>query len=189
MSVAHPTVQHYHRVAVGLHWAIAAFIVVNLVLGSFMESLAPDLRGVMVRLHESFGFTVCVLTLVRIAWRLTHRPPPAGRVYAPWERALAIFTHGFLYALMLFMPVTGWLLVSSNLRRPMIIYGLWMLPPYAPLTRIPAGAAKTVMHDNFVLTHTVGAWIFVALIALHVAGALKHQFLDREPLVRRMWFP
>ena len=178
----------YTPVAVALHWAIAALIGVNLLIGSFMERLPNPLRGTVVYMHLSFGVTVLALTLLRVFWRLSHRPPMFAAGIKPWESHLAHTVHLLFYLLMLGMPVTGWLILSANLRRPMMLYGLWIVPPYTPFSRLPAGPDKAALHDSLVSTHSAGAWIMLALLLLHLGGVLKHQLLDRSPQLARMWF-
>ena len=180
--------ERYTKVAVALHWAIAAFILANLSLGIVMEGFKPDTaRIAAVRLHESFGLSVFVLTLVRIAWRLTHKPPPFDPHTPAWEKLAAHVTHGFLYFLMLAMPIMGWLIISSNWRRPMIIYWTLELPPFGPVQQLMPGPDKTALHDTFVQLHVAGALILFLLLLLHVAAALKHQFWEKQPEFRRMW--
>jgi cytochrome b561 len=178
----------YSRVAVVLHWAIAILIILNLIIGSRMESLPLQIRGNVVRVHESFGFSIFVLALLRVAWRCSHPPPGFPAHFRLWERGAARCAHVVLYVLMIAMPVVGWLIISANLRRPMVIFGTWILPPFAPLNALPAGAHKTLLHDEFVTIHAIGAWSLLVLLILHVSGALKHQFVDGDDELRRMWF-
>jgi cytochrome b561 len=176
----------YSRGAIILHWAIAGFIVANLTLGSFMESLPAAQRLIATRLHESFGVTVFVLAWVRLAWRLTHKPPPFPADYTLWERWLAHLVQFLFYALMIVMPVLGWMIISSHLLRPMVIYWTLVLPPFEPFNQMTNGPAKSALHDQLVNLHATGAWIFVGLLCLHVAAALKHQFWDRQDQFARM---
>ena len=176
----------YSTVAIILHWTIAVFVLANLIIGSFMESLLGDTRIAVVRVHESFGLTVFVLAWVRLGWRLTHRPPPMPAVYPAWERFLAHLAHIIFYCLMIGMPIAGWMIISSRYLRPMIIYGMWSLPPFEPINQLPVGPAKAALHDQLVQLHATGALIFAGLLVLHVAGALKHQFVDRQRQFARM---
>jgi cytochrome b561 len=178
----------YTTVAIALHWAIAAFIIFNLGLGFVMEGLAPELKRTVIPLHVSSGITVLLLTVLRIAWRLTHRPPPFSAGLMPWERVAANLAHGFLYFMTLAMPLTGWSIISANPPRPGpggAIWGLLPLPSIAVLSRLEAVLQKTV-HDSFVEAHAIGAWILLALLFIHVAAALKHQFYDRHAEFARM---
>lgn len=99
----------YTRVAILLHWAIAALILYNLASG-LLQPLLP--RGFFV-FHISSGITILVLSLFRVVWRLTHRPPPLVPM-APWERGLAHVVHFLLYAAMLVLPFSGWAMISAS---------------------------------------------------------------------------
>ncbi len=99
----------YTKVAIALHWTIAALILYNLTSGL----LKPVLPRPFFLFHISSGITILLLTLARIAWRLTHRPPPLLPIKT-WERGLAHGVHFLLYALMLLMPLSGWALVSAT---------------------------------------------------------------------------
>jgi cytochrome b561 len=178
----------YTSVAIALHWAIAAFIVFNLSLGFFMEGFPRPLKSMVVPLHISSGVTVLALTLLRILWRLTHRPPPLLPGIAPWERVAAHSAHALLYVLMLAMTLTGWSIISAHAPNPHggpMYWGLFHLPPIAPISQLEPTLQKS-MHERFVLLHSIGAWIFLSLLTLHVGAALKHQWLDRHPELERM---
>jgi cytochrome b561 len=180
----------YTSVAIGLHWTIALLILFNLGLGFFMEGFKPELRGVIVPLHISSGLTVLTLTAFRIAWRLTHPPPPFIDALKPWERTAAHTVHGLIYVLMVVMPITGWSIISAHQPRPgggPKFWGLISVPPIPPIAHLEVNAQKAA-HASFVNIHSVGAWIFVALLLLHVGAALKHQFHDRHAELERMGF-
>jgi cytochrome b561 len=181
-------VDRYTRTAIALHWIIAVLILFNLSLGFFMEGFKPGLRGIIVPLHISSGITVLLLTTMRLGWRLAHPPPPLHTGLAPWERATAHAAHALVYCLMFAMPITGWAIVSAHPPRPgagPLIWNLWHLIPIPPIAHLQAPAQKAA-HDSFVEIHSIGGWIFVALLALHVAAALKHQFYDRHAQLARM---
>lgn len=116
-----PRDKRYTRVAITLHWLIAALIVYNLVSGFAIWDFAKEffqanrpLYVVGLISHISSGLTVLVLTVARIFWRLTHEPPPFPDDMKPWERHAAHFAHFFLYGAMLLMPLSGWAIVSAN---------------------------------------------------------------------------
>jgi cytochrome b561 len=215
----------YTRVAIFLHWAIAALIVFNLCVGFFMESWPLPIRFVALMLHASSGLTVLALTVARVVWRLVNDPPPYPPEMKPWERHAAHFAHFLLYAAMVLMPLTGWAILSAHsppgsrgaaveftLRpalRPGVKAGatppngmpkgppptlkVWNLVPMPMITPIeaigtePGGlAAQRMLHDQFVNWHSVGGYLLLGLLILHVAGALKHQFIDRQSEFARM---
>ena len=200
----------YSRVAMLLHWAIAALIFYNLVSG-LLGGFLP--KGFFA-FHISSGLTILALTLIRIAWRLTHKPPPMLPM-KPWERWLAHGVHLLLYAAMLVVPWTGWVMISANPpagsagaayaaaqrarehpdqpvrpRQPPRLWGIVTVPmiaPVASLGREPAGVpGQQAFHEQMEGVHLRLAWLLLLLLGLHVAGALKHQFADREPELQRI---
>jgi len=178
----------YTKVAIALHWSIAALILVNIAVGLVMEGLAPAAKSSAVALHFSCGITVLVLAGARIIWRLTHHPPPFTAGMAPWERAAAHAAHGLLYVLMIAMPLIGWSIISAHPPRPQgaaTIWGFLRLPAIPPISNLQAAAQKTA-HGRFVAAHIAGAWILIGALTLHVAGALKHQWYDRHAELARM---
>jgi cytochrome b561 len=227
--------ERYTRVAVVLHWAIAAFIIFNLLSGLFTDALPPLLRIVVLTLHVSSGLTVLALTVVRIAWRLINDPPPYPMGMKPWERHTAHVAHFLLYAAMVLMPLSGWAMLSahappgspgaaaeqaSRIARPpgmmpgasppanmpalptnmpalpaggppaMKIWNLVPLPLIGPIEAIgkePGGLpAQHRLHETFEDWHGVGGFLLLGLLILHIAGALKHQFIDRHAEFARM---
>jgi cytochrome b561 len=168
--------QRYTTVAIALHWTIALLILFNLGLGFLMEGLKPPLRGVIVPLHISSGLTVLLLTLFRVAWRLAHRPPAFVDGLKRWEHVVPHACRGLIYVLMVLVPLTGWSIVSAHQAHPgggPKFCRLFSVPPIAPIAHLGVTAQKTA-HASFVDLHSIGAWIFVALLVLHVGAALKH---------------
>jgi cytochrome b561 len=182
---------HAHRyttVAIALHWSIAALILLNLGTGFVMEGLPKPWKAVVVPFHISSGITILALTVLRIVWRLTHRPPPLSAGLTRWERVAAHTAHSLLYVLMVAMPLIGWSIISAHPPRAegaASIWGLLRLPAIAPISNL-ADSAQKAAHGVFVNAHAVGGWILVGVLVLHVAGALKHQWFDREPELARM---
>jgi cytochrome b561 len=166
----------YSRGAIAFHWVIAALVLFNLWLGLFHDSLPREWK--VMPLHKSVGITVLALTLGRIAWRLTHRPPHLPQAMPDWEKLVAKVTHFVLYALLLILPLTGWLL-SSNPERPRPIEWFFLFKlPVLPATPGLAGAA----HEG----HEILGWAMAVLVALHIAAALRHHFLLRDRVLARM---
>lgn len=199
----------YTKVAITLHWAIALFIILNLSTGFFLERLPPPVT----LLHISSGITVLALTVIRVAWRLTHPRPAYPAEYRPWERHLARIVHFCLYALMIGMPLTGWALISAN--PPLNSAGaaadahelakvgetshssgpppIWLLiplpfiEPLHEMGREPSGLpTQRLVHGRFDTAHKLGGWSMLILVLLHLSGALKHQFIDRQRELARM---
>ena len=170
----------YSRGAIVLHWLIALLIIGQVAGAWLSEDLPKPDRAAIMALHKAFGLTILLLTLVRIGWRLVHRPPPMVETLKAWEAALARVTHWLFYILMLAMPLTGWAFVSGVSKgKPVSMFGLFEVPA------LPVGFDKVTVGTFKDLHSTLGTLI-VALFVLHVAGALKHQFLDHDGTLRRM---
>ncbi|MDI1296568.1 MAG: cytochrome b, partial [bacterium] len=167
--------QRYSLIAIILHWAIAALLAFQIAVGWALEDLGA--RGfALFQLHKSVGISILALTLVRIAARFW-KPRPA-KLEGGWQGALAQGVHGGLYAFMLGAPLTGWALVSTaKVKVPTLIFGTIPLP-HLPL---PMGA-----HGLAANSHGLIAWLGIALVLLHVAGALRHHVLMRDGLIWRM---
>jgi cytochrome b561 len=176
MRTALTRTDRYSKGAIWFHWVIAALVLANLTIGLLHESLL-DFDGV-IPLHKSIGITVLVLTLGRIAWRLAHRPPAPPATIARWERLAAGAAHMTLYALLLILPLTGWLMVSgATKRRPFGWFGLFDIPLFPVSTTV-----GDVAHG----THEVLGYLTTLLVAIHIAAALRHHFLLRDSVLARM---
>jgi cytochrome b561 len=177
----------YGAVSVALHWTIAVLILVQIGLGWYMNEILPDhspAQAAVLPVHISVGLTILVLVLVRIGVRLTHPAPPLPAAMAAWERLLARASHILFYLLMLAMPLTGWAMVSLG-TRPIQFWGLpW---PHLPGVGLVLGspAPKPVRHELSHIHVYILIWLVLANLALHIAGALKHQF-DGHPVLWRM---
>lgn len=168
----------YTRVAIILHWLIALLIVANYVIAWSAEDLPKAELIALMGYHKANGLSILTLTLVRIAWRLVHKGPPFSAALSAWEVALARVTHFLFYFLMLAIPLTGWGMVSGG-GDPVSWFGLFEIPA------LPVGPDKAlggIFHES----HEVLAIVMLGLLALHVAGALKHQLLDRDDTMARM---
>ena len=165
-----------------LHWIVAVLVLGLLLLGFSMVWLVSGLgtKFELYQLHKSLGVLVCALVVVRLAWRwLNPRVPALPGDLEPWERMAARLTHHGLYALLLVMPVTGWILASSSpLGLPTVIFGLFTLPnPFGPNAALEQ--AMKWVHAGLALT-------VVLLLALHVGAALRHHFARRDDVLVRM---
>jgi cytochrome b561 len=128
------------------------------------------------------------LVILRILWRASHRPPAFPAQYSPWERLSAHGVHYALYALMLALPLSGWLHDSAwrdAATHPMHLFGLFEWPRLPFIMTLPAGL-KEELHTRFGELHTWLGYGLYGLFALHVGGALKHQWFDREAELQRM---
>lgn len=187
MSESAPSRSRYSSVAIALHWLIAAAIVFQVIIGWRMGGGRTPEGFALVQLHKSIGITVLLLSLARLAWRLTHRPPPLPSAMASWEKALAKVAHVGLYVIMIGLPITGWIMVSaSRIQVPTLLYGVVPWPHVPGLAHL-AAPAKSAWHAFGETGHEVLAWGAYVLVALHVAGALKHQLFSKdEPVLAHM---
>lgn len=186
----------YSAVAIALHWAIAFLILGNLLLGWWMHEAIDDpaQRSLAIngfQLHKSLGLSILLLSLLRLGWRLSHRPPPLPEGMRPWERALAGLTHWGFYGLMLALPLSGWVLVSTQWRGeapltiPTLWFGLFEVPHLFGLAQASVELRQQVAAAALSV-HELLVWGLCLLLAGHVAAAFKHQFLARDGLMQRM---
>lgn len=143
------------------------------------------------QLHKSLGLTVLVLSLLRLVWRLTHRPPALPDTMPDWEQWAARGAHATFYLLMIGLPLSGWLLVSTQwdggkpLNVPTLWFGLLEVPHLFALNET-ANEFRAAFAHNVEETHEWLAKGTAALLVLHVAAALKHHFINRDPVLTSM---
>jgi cytochrome b561 len=181
MSTSVPKLNRYNTVAIVLHWMIALLIIGLIVFGLLMTQEWVPNRFVIYQWHKSIGIAVLVLSVMRLFWRLTHKPPALPTTMPKWQHLASHATHGLFYGLMIVMPLLGWAMVSaSELPIPTVLFGL------IPLPDMPGVPEADVVASRFRLLHEIGAKLFIALIVLHIGAALKHHFKDRDDVLRRM---
>jgi cellulose synthase/poly-beta-1,6-N-acetylglucosamine synthase-like glycosyltransferase/cytochrome b561 len=183
-----PLQGRYTGVAITLHWLIAVFIAFNVALGLSVDFVPDAAVRPIIDLHKSLGITVLGLVILRILWRLSHRPPMLTTQYSAAERLIAHGVHYSLYALMIGLPLSGWLHDSAwrdASTHPMRLFGLFEWPRLQFIATLPAGL-KEGLHTLFGEWHTWLGYGIYGLFALHVAGALKHQWFDGEAELQRM---
>jgi cytochrome b561 len=179
MNDATPSGPHYGRVAMALHWTIAIGVLVQIALGWWMldiPKLPAGIRAGWFNLHKSIGMTLGVLIIVRIAWRITHPPPPLPSTVPRWQVRAAHASHLLLYACMITMPLAGYL-GSIFSGYPIRYFGLAM-PGW--------GWKDEALKELFSSVHLVASLLFLSLIKLHVLAALKHLLIDRDGVFHRM---
>ena len=172
----------YGLVSRFLHWVMALFILVMIGVGIYMTDLAKDdpLRGQLYSMHKAVGVTLLGLAVARILWILVSRPPAMPSALQRWEVVLAKSTVGLLYLLMLATPIAGYLMSDTG-GKPISYFGLFDLPSLMEKNHD--------LHEALEEVHEVLAYTILALVGLHVAGALKHRFMDKAPdadVLRRM---
>ena len=173
-----PPPTRYTATAVGLHWLIALAIFATFALGVYMHDLplSPDkLR--LYSWHKWAGVTIFALVVLRLAWRLAHRPPELPATVPAWQRSAATLAHGLLYVLMLAIPLSGWLMSSAKGFQT-VLYGVLPLPDLIG-KNAELGELLATLHKLLNLT-------MAGLVVAHVGAALKHHCVDRNDVLRRM---
>jgi cytochrome b561 len=171
------TQDRYGIVTIILHWTIATLMIGLLILGLYMVDLPVSLEKLkLYGWHKEFGFLVLALAIFRVLWRIGNITPTLS---IPWWEALAARSvHWLFYGFMFALPITGWLITSSA-GVPASFFGLFTLPQLI--------APNEELRHLFQELHEWLAYALIAVIALHTAAALKHQFIDKDTILRRMF--
>ncbi|MGZ5265825.1 MAG: cytochrome b [Caldimonas sp.] len=171
----------YDAVAATFHWVLAVAIAVAFVVGLVMADL--PLSPARLRLfnwHKWIGMAVLALSAARLAWRSAgHRPPPLPSGTPSWQADVYHGTHVAFYLLFFVVPLLGWCYTSA-VGAPVVWFGWLRLPDLVPVDK-PFG--EEVLKP----LHSAAAYALAAIVAVHVAAAMKHQFVDRDDLLARMW--
>lgn len=173
--------QKYHISSRVIHWVMAIIILSLLAVGIYMEDFLPkdaSYRMQVYNLHKSFGVIALILIFVRIFNRFLHKAPALPESIPAHEKFLAHLVHFLLYVLMLIMPFSGYLM-SNSYGYPVHLFGLKM--PNLVEKNYELGAI-------FAKTHHYAGYILIALLFLHILGALKHKFFDKpeNDILKRM---
>ena len=172
------TKTRYSTGAMILHWLIAIAVIVTWRLADGAEHVPRAQHFAALQPHFALGIVILLLTIARLLWRLTHKAPPFSSDLAPWERWLARTVHFIFYVLLLGLPIMAWIGVSM-MRQPIDFFGLFTIP------NLPTPANRGAGHELTEIHGTLGN-IMLWLIVLHVVGALKHQFWDKDGNLYRM---
>ncbi|MBH1971107.1 cytochrome B [Moraxellaceae bacterium AER2_44_116] len=181
------TRNRYTNVAIILHWLIAAAIIFQMVLGWRLGD-APKGAATyaLFQLHKSIGFTILFLSLARLAWRFMHTPPALPSHMKAWEKTASHLVHIGFYGIMLGLPLTGWLLVStSKINIPTVLFGV-MPMPHLPFLSELAVTTKAMLNDAAGAGHGLLALLTCLLLLLHVGAVLKHQVIVKDNVFARM---
>lgn len=176
----------YGRIAIAFHWTMAVLIIGMLGLGLYMHQLPPTEQATfeLYQLHKSIGFVVLTLAVLRLVWRLLNPSPELPDNMHPLEKVGAHLGHVGLYALLFALPLTGWFMVSASpWGIPTILFNTWPVP-HLPVPGVLGSQEQA--ETFFKLLHEYGAYLLIALIAVHVAAALKHHFIARDATLKRM---
>lgn len=167
----------YSTVSLVLHWSIALLVLAQILLITAAEAEGPH-RGLWMMLHKSGGMTILILTLARIGWRVGNPAIPLPVEMPRWQKVFARVTHVLFYIVLLALPLTGWL-AGSAVARGFDYYGLF------PFPLLPVGGGRDTA-GLLMDVHRALPKLLYVLLALHVIGALKHQFVDRDNVLHRM---
>jgi cytochrome b561 len=163
--------------AIFLHWLMAVLIIGMLALGLYMTGLPVGVFKLkLYGIHKEFGVLILMLALLRIFWRLSNITPSLNS-FPPWEKSAALLVHFAFYGFMVGIPLSGWFM-SSAAGIPPSFFGLFTLP------NLIAPDHEIVVF--FKQTHKWLAYGLIATLCLHIAAALKHQFVDKDDIFRRM---
>lgn len=172
----------YSAVAILLHWLLAFVILAMFAMGLYMADLPfSPMRMKLYNWHKWAGVCFLSLTVLRLVWRVTHRPPALPQAVTlsmpSWQMQAYHATHHLMYALFFVVPLLGWA-YSSAIGYQIVLFGVLPLPDLVVADKALAELIKPL--------HGLSAWALVVLAALHMGAALKHQWLDRDGLMQRM---
>lgn len=172
----------YNNGAVLLHWLMALVVVAQVIIGFTFAGMERGIaRSDVFTVHKTLGATILLLALLRLAWRLAHPPPPFPTELPRWERITSVWTHRAFYLLLIALPLTGLMTISAgaSAKGETTTRLLGDIPlPLIPGIAESAGERLGGVHELLVFTT-------LALLALHVAAAIKHQ-IERSRAAGRM---
>lgn len=168
----------YDRFAQAAHWLVALLLVGSFTLGFTMTELPTSpLRLRLFAWHKWLGVIIFLAVTLRLAWRLWHPPPPLPASMPAWQRETARLSHRFLYVFLFAVPLSGWLMSSAKGFQT-VLFRVLPIPDLLSKNP-PLGAALESVHETLTT-------LFLGLIGLHVAAALKHLFVNRDGIFMRM---
>src|SRR5215470_16865490 len=168
----------YSMTARVLHWVTAVLVLIMLPLGvGIANEWGGSFKDALYDLHRSIGTVIIPLVILRLAYRLTHPPVPLPEDIPPLQQFAAHATHWGLYALLIVQPFVGWVATSAY-RAPIIVFGLFELPPIWPQDR--------PLSDRLFVVHAFIGAAIACLAAAHIGAALYHHFVRRDGVLMRM---
>jgi len=179
-DLAHPYGQ-YGTVAKWFHWITVALMAVALPVGFVIQHIKDDHKMAFYAIHESAGVTLFAVALLRLAWRLTHRPPVLPAEIPAPMRIAASAVHHLLYTLLIVQPIFGFFATNAfgfPLRGQTAYLGLIEFPKFMEKDQ---GLAEALL-----LVHTIFGWTILALLIAHIGGAVFHHAIRRDGTLMRM---
>lgn len=168
----------YNIISISLHWLVALTIFAMFAFGIYIDELPPgDAKGGLIGIHKSIGIIVIGLTALRLVTRLVMKAPPLPAATPAGEALLAKATHALLYALMLAVPLSGWIM-SNAAGHDVSVFGVINMPN---LVEVDKEFGKKVFE-----AHEITAYSIIALAGFHAVAALYHQHIRKDGLLNRM---
>lgn len=170
--------RQYTPAARVLHWLVAGMIVLQFILAQLADNASSDLRELaLLANHKSVGITILAVAIVRIIWRFRNKPPALPAGMPGWQVTASHVSHWSLYVLLFLLPITGWLMSSAS-AYSVSWFNLFQLPDFI--------GPNPELAETFEEIHELLAKALIAIAGLHVLAALKHHFLDKDEVLRRM---
>lgn len=174
-AMTHP---RYTRTARALHWLVALAIAAAFLIAAEFDGLPLTPHKIhLINYHKWVGLTVLWLAIVRMLWRVAHRPPELPPRLHAWEHEAAHAAHAGLYVLMFATPLMGWWLSCA----------MGFAPNYLGWIRLPSlGAKDKILAELLEPLHVACAWSLVTLACLHATAAVRHHFVHHDGILHRM---
>jgi cytochrome b561 len=171
-------VSGYNHTAKSLHWLVLVLLVVQFAVAWTMPDIHRDTKPVgIIAWHLGIGVFILLVMLLRLGWRVVSEAPPAPIGLPPSLRRLSRATHFLLYAILIVLPLLGW--INANARG----WTVWFVGVIPLPALVPSGSTWGGKMGD---AHTIVAYVLLGTVGLHVLGALYHQFVLRDALLRRM---
>jgi len=167
----------YGSVAKWFHWLIAFAVITLLIVGLLMGDFEKPFRFTVYNIHKLVGLTVLTLMIMRIIWTFNNTRPPMPLTTPTWERFAARSVHLLLYVTVLLMPISGWIMSTAAGHSPML--GSLALP-------MPGVIEDKALAKLTNQIHSTLGWTIIGLVSLHTLAAIKHHFIDKDNVLKRM---
>lgn len=172
------TQEAYSKGSKWLHWLVAILVLLMLSFGFFLDDLPESYQSTAFMMHKSLGITIFFLMCIRLFWIAYTGKPELPKTVVLWERILSKMVQVSMYVFLFAMPLAGWVMSVAADRVP-VYFGLFKMPLYG----IPVDKNLSHLMGK---AHEIIAWILISLIVLHIAGALKHYFINKDRVLQRM---
>jgi cytochrome b561 len=176
--MANRKITKYSSVSKWFHWFIALFIIIMLIVGFLLDDMPEQYMRTAYTLHKSIGISILFLMIIRLIWIISVGKPSLPDTVKPWEKKLSRLVQYGFYLLLFIMPLSGWILSVAAGRTPHY-FGLFEAP-------LPFIEKSKYLAELMANSHLVIAWIIIGFLALHILGALKHHFIDKDNVLKSM---